>query len=72
VFAGPVDWTENMTETELNTTTKDQTTSCGCTDPENFQLPVPRFDEKWKDQRKLVQTGCNWSFCGIYKVEYIY
>ena len=49
VFAGPVHWTENMTETELNPTAKDQTTGCSCTDSENFQVPVARFVEKWKD-----------------------
>jgi len=45
VFAGPVDWTENFTETELDTTAKDRTTGCGCPDSESFQLPVLRFDE---------------------------
>jgi len=54
VFAGPVGWTENMTKTELNTTTKDQTSGCGCTDPENFWLPIPTFDENQKDLRKPV------------------
>jgi len=49
VFAGPVHWTENMTETKLNPTAKDWTTGCSCTDSENFQLPVARFVEKWKD-----------------------
>jgi len=72
VLAGPVDWTENMTKTELNPTAKDQTTSGGCPDPEVFQLLVPRFDKKRKDQGRLVWTSCNWSFHSIYKVHYIY
>jgi len=45
VFTGPVDWTENFTETELDTTAKDQTTSCSCPDSESFWLPILRFDE---------------------------
>jgi len=45
VFAGPVDWTKNFTETELDTTAKDWTTGCSCPDSESFQLPVLRFDE---------------------------
>jgi len=45
VFTGPVDWTENFTETELDTTAKDRTTGCGCPDSESFRLPVLRFDE---------------------------
>ena len=45
VFAGPVDWTENFTETELDTTAKDRTTGCGCPDSESFWLPVLRFDK---------------------------
>jgi hypothetical protein len=58
VFAGPVEWTKNMTETELNPTAKDRTTIfCSCTDFENFQLPVPRFDEKWKDQKRPIATS---------------
>jgi len=57
VFTGPVDWTENMTKTELNATAKDQTTGCSCPDPEFFQLPVPRFDENWKDRKRPVATG---------------
>jgi len=44
VFAGPVDWTEKMTKTKPNATTKDWTTGCSCTNPETFQLPVTRFD----------------------------
>jgi hypothetical protein len=44
VFAGPVAWTEKKTETELNTTAKDQTSGCGCTNPETFRLPVTGFD----------------------------
>jgi hypothetical protein len=46
VFAGPVHWTENMTETELNPTAKDQTAGCSCTDSEHFRLPVAKFVEK--------------------------
>jgi len=30
VFAGPVNWTEKMTETELNKTKGNQTIGCGC------------------------------------------
>jgi len=58
-----------MTGTELNPTAKDRTSSCSCTDSENFWLPVQRFDKKLKEQRKLVQTSCNQSFCSIYKVQ---
>jgi len=54
VFAGPVCWTENMTETELNPTAKDWTAGCSCTDSENFWLPVARFVKKWKDQKRPV------------------
>ena len=49
VFAGPVHWTEKTTETKLNPTAKDQTTSCSCTNSENFQLPIARFVKKSKD-----------------------
>jgi hypothetical protein len=72
VFTGPVEWTENMTTTELNPTAKDQTTSCSCTDFENFQLPVSRFDKKRKDRKRPVATGCNQSFHSIYKAKYVY
>jgi len=54
VFAGPVHWTKNMTETKLNTTAKDQTAGCSCTNSEKFWLPVARFVEKWKDPKRLV------------------
>jgi len=67
VFAGPVHWTENMTKTKLNPTAKDWTTSCSCTDSENFQLPVARFVEKWKDQKRPVQTSYNQSFTYVQK-----
>ena len=58
VFAGPVDcdWTENMTGTELNPTAKDWTSSCSCTDSENFQLLVQRFDKKIE---RLKKTSSN-------------
>ena len=49
VFAGPVHWTEKMTETKLNPTAKYWTTGCSCTNSENFQLPVARFVKKLKD-----------------------
>jgi len=49
VFAGPVDWTKNITKTKLNPTAKDWMTGWGCPDPEVFWLPVPRFDKKRKD-----------------------
>ena len=54
VFAGPVHWTEKMTETELNPTAKDQTTGCSCPNFENFWLPVAMFVEKSKDQNETV------------------
>ena len=54
VFAGPVHWTKKMTETELNPTTKDQTTGCSCPNFEIFWLPVAMFVEKSKDQKKPV------------------
>ena len=62
VFAGPVHWTGKKTEIELNPTAKDQTTGCGCTNSEIFQLPVAMFVEKSKNRKKPVQTGCNRSF----------
>ena len=49
VFAGSVAWTEKKTETEPNTTKKDQTNGCGCTNSEVFRLPVTRFYVIWKD-----------------------
>jgi len=70
VFAGPVHWTENMTKTELNPTAKDWTAGCSCTDSKNFQLPVARSVEKWKDRKRLVQTGCNQSFTYVWKVHW--
>ena len=54
VFTGPVCWTEKKTEIELNPTAKDRTTSCSCTNSEIFQLPVVRFVEKLKNQKKRV------------------
>ena len=60
-FTGPVHWTEKKTKIELNTTPKDWTTSCSCTNSENFWLPVARFVEKLKNQQenrsRLVATG---------------
>ena len=47
VFAGS--GPKKKTETKLNTTEKDQTNSCGCTNSEVFQLPVTRFYVIWKD-----------------------
>ena len=44
-----------MTETELNPTAKEWTTSCSCTNSEIFQLPVARFVEKSKDKKKPGQ-----------------
>jgi len=61
VFAGSVAWTEKKTETEPNTTEKDRTNGCGCTNSEVFQLPVTRFYVIWKDHWKPVHTGCNQS-----------
>ena len=52
VFAGPVHWTGKKTEIELNPTAKDRTTSCSCTNSEFFWLPVVRFVEKSKNQKK--------------------
>ena len=52
VFAGPVCWTEKKkTKIKLNPTAKDWTTSCSCTNSENFWLPVARFVEKLKNQK---------------------
>jgi hypothetical protein len=62
VFAGSVDGTEKKTETDTNATEKDQTSSCGCINPETFRLPVTRFDVVCKDRQKPVHTGYNWSF----------
>ena len=45
VFAGPVRWTGKKTKIKLNPTAKDQTTGCGCTNSEIFQLPVATFVE---------------------------
>ena len=44
-----LDW--KMTETKLNPTAKDQTTSCSCTNSENFQLPLARFVDNWKTKK---------------------
>ena len=52
VFAGPVHWTGKKTEIELNPTAKDRTTACSCTNSEFFRLPVARFVEKSKNQKK--------------------
>jgi len=49
VFIGSVDWTEKKTETELNATEKDQTSSCGCINPKTFRLLVSWFDVISKD-----------------------
>ena len=49
VFAGSVAWTEKKTETEPNTTEKDRTNGCGCTNSEVFRLLVTRFYVIWKD-----------------------
>ena len=38
VFAGPVRWTGKKTEIGLNSTAKDRTTGCGCTNSEFFRL----------------------------------
>ena len=54
VFTGPVHWTEKKTETELNPTAKDWTTGFGCTNSENFWLPVVRFVEKLKNRKKPI------------------
>ena len=54
VFAGPVCWTRKKTEIELNPE-KDQTTGCGCTNSEFFQLPVATFVKKSKNRKK--KTG---------------
>jgi hypothetical protein len=45
VFEGLVVATEKMTETRPNTTGCNWTISCSGPDPENFQLPVSRFEE---------------------------
>ena len=57
VFTGPVHWTGKKTEIELNPTAKDRTTSCSCTNSENFLLPAARFVEKLKNQKK---TSLDW------------
>ena len=61
VFAGPVCWTAKETEIELNPTAKDRTTGCSCTNSQIFQLPVARFVENLKKQKKnrsrLAATG---------------
>jgi len=54
VFAGPVHWTENMTETELNPTAKDQTTSCSCPQLGSVQFPVAMFLEIFKNRKRPV------------------
>lgn len=54
MFAGPVHWTEHMTETELNLTAKDQTAGCSCTYSDFFWLPVVMFVEKMERLKKLV------------------
>ena len=61
VFGGPVHWTEKLTETELNPTAKDQTTSCSCTDSEKFQSPVVRFVKKLKDQKPVLCPVMCWT-----------
>jgi len=43
VFAGSVAWTEKKTETEPNTTEKDRTNGCGCTNSEVFWLRSQGF-----------------------------
>jgi len=66
VFAGSVHWTKKKTETELNATKKDQTSGCGCINPETFWLLVAGFDVIYKDRRKPVHTGYNRSFYLMY------
>ena len=55
VFAGPVHWTgKKKTEIGLNSTAKDRTTGCGCTNSEFFRLQVAMFVEKLKNRKKPV------------------
>jgi len=64
VFAGPVDWTENMTGTELNPTAKDWTSSCSC------QSKGLTKNQKTKEnQFELVATSL---FAVYTKYSYIY
>ena len=55
-----LDWKKKKTKIKLNPTAKDCTTSCSCTNSENFWLPVARFVEKLKNRKiwsRLVATG---------------
>ena len=54
MFAGPVHWTGKKAEIELNPTAKDWTTGCGCTNSENFWLPVATFVKTSKNRKKPV------------------
>jgi hypothetical protein len=59
VFKGSVEWTEKMTETELNLTECNRTVGCGCPLWRVVRLSVASIRKYLKTARKPVAISCN-------------